>query len=70
MKKEAHETGGNNGIANPNVPSSPLLLEPVERRKVSAMVELFWVEASSRCIVEDTHDEILPWGMVKDEEKF
>lgn len=70
MKKETHETSCNNGVANPNVPSSPLLFEPVERRKVGALVELLCgVEASSRG-VEEIHGEILPWETVGDNTKF
>jgi len=34
VKKERHQPSSNNGVANPNVPSSPILFQPVELRKV------------------------------------
>lgn len=71
MKKETHETSGNNRIANPNIPSSPLLLEPIERRKIGAQVELLCgVEASGRRSVKGHNVKGPALVVNKEEEKF
>jgi len=40
MKQKAGQTRRNDGVSYPHIPSSPLLLEPIERRKVCAGVEV------------------------------
>lgn len=40
MQQETHETGSNDGVANPDVPSSPELLQPSELGEVDISVEL------------------------------
>ena len=40
MEEETGETGGKDGVTNQEVPVDPLSLDPVERGKVCASVEL------------------------------
>lgn len=40
MHQEAHQASGNDGVANPDVPVHPSLLEEVERSDVRALIEV------------------------------
>lgn len=50
MHQETHEPRCNNGVANEQVPSRPLLLDPVELAKVGIGIQLLrgWMQRS-RC---------------------
>lgn len=43
VEDEGHDTGGKDGVADPEVPLGPPLLEDVEGVKVGALVEVGWI---------------------------
>lgn len=49
MEQETHETGSNDRVVDPNVPSSPKLLQPTELGQVDMRVELVGGRVSSCC---------------------
>ena len=41
VKQKTHKTRSDSRIANPDIPSRPLLFEPVERREIGTLIVLF-----------------------------